>query len=81
MKVLIILAGLLFAMASAHAQPNFGSPPKEQKLTPAQQKEQDEAYKSSLKRIPAKETPVDPWGSARGANETSATPQGKPKKQ
>ena len=84
MRAFIIAAGLLFAMAPAYAQGlNFGTPPKDPALDPARQKERDEAYRSSLQRIPAKEAPIDPWGSTRGATpaEAAASPPSRPKKQ
>ena len=79
MKVLIIIAGLLFAVAPAYAQKKTD----EQKKADARaEAEQDKAYKSSLQRIPAKAAVIDPWGSAREAqpSEANTTVQSRPKK-
>jgi len=68
MRALLIVAGLLFAIAPAYAGgPNFEDKKADnKKLDAARQAEQERAYKSSLQRIPAKETVSDPWGSVRG---------------
>lgn len=73
MKALIIAAVLLFVAAPASAQGglNFGTPPKEAKKDPAREKQEDDAYKSSLKRIQPKDAPsADPWGSMRSDGTT-----------
>lgn len=62
MKALVIAAVLFFAIAPAYAQKKTDE---QKKADAARQAEQDEAYKSSLKRIPAKEVVSDPWGNVR----------------
>ncbi len=72
MRAFIIAAVLVFAVAPAYAQKKSDA---EKAADAVRQKEQDEAYKASLKRIQAKDAPSnDPWGSVR-----SDPPQGKPK--
>ena len=82
MRALLIAASLLFAIAPAYAgPPNFdegGKKEGDKKLEAARQAEQDRAYKSSLQRIPAKETVSDPWGTVRPDNNLS--PQSRSKK-
>ena len=80
MKAFIIAAGLLFAVAPAYAAgPNLDGGKKTDKKDPAREKQEEEAYKSSLQRIQAKEAPSnDPWGSLRG--DGNASSQSKSKK-
>lgn len=71
MRALVVVLSLLLTIAPAAAQggPNFGAPPKDPKKDPAREKQEDEAYKSSLKRIQAKDAPSsDPWGAVRSDN-------------
>jgi hypothetical protein len=71
-SIAMVAAVLLMQPSHAHAQ--HGSPPSgasEKEKAKAQekrafQKDTDEAYKSTLSRIPdAKQPKVDPWGSMR----------------
>jgi hypothetical protein len=72
MRALVIAAALLFAVAPAYAQKKSDA---EKAADAARQKEQDELYKASLRRIQAKEAASnDPWGAVR-----NDPPQGKPK--
>jgi hypothetical protein len=78
MKAFIIAAALLVAAAPAYAQPNFGDGKKTNQKNPAHEKQEEEAYKSSLRRIQPKDAPsADPWGSMR-SDGTTPSP-GKPK--
>jgi hypothetical protein len=66
MRALVIAALLFLTIAPAYAAgPNLDQKKDDGKLSAARQAEQDEAYKSSLKRIPAKEAVSDPWGGVR----------------
>ena len=83
MRAFIVAAALLFAIVPTYAQgPSFGDGNKkeEKEMEAKRQVEQDKAYKSSIQRIPAKESPADPWGSMRGSPAGEGTPQSKPKK-
>lgn len=71
MRAFIIVAALVFAVAPAYAQKKSDA---EKAAEAARQKEQDELYKATIKRIQAKDTANDPWGGVR-----SDLPQGKPK--
>ena len=72
MRALAIAVALLFAVTPAHAQKKSEE---EKKVDAARAKQEDEAYKASLKRIQAKDAASgDPWGNVR-----SDPPQGKPK--
>jgi hypothetical protein len=73
MRALAIAAVLFFAVSPAYAQPSFDDGKKkdaDKRLEAVRQAEQDKAYKSSLQRIPAKETVSDPWGSMRSDGTT-----------
>jgi hypothetical protein len=78
MKVLVIAVSLLLAIAPASAQGlNFGDTKKPGK-DPAREKQEDDAYKSSLRRIQPKDAASsDPWGAVRSDGNPSA--QNKPK--
>ena len=79
MKAFIIAVGLVFAVAPAYAaSPNLDTGRKTDKKDPAREKQEDEAYKSSLQRIQAKEAPSsDPWGSLRGDGNASSQSKSK----
>jgi hypothetical protein len=81
MRALLIALGLLFAFTSAYAQqqPKLDAPKPKEQVNPQRLKEQEEAYKSSLKRIPVKEGNADPWGEVR-SNDGNASAQNRAKK-
>jgi hypothetical protein len=58
--LLLIVAALVVATTSAYAQAD-----EKKALEEKRRAEQDQAYKASIQRIPAKQAPVDPWGAAR----------------
>lgn len=76
MRALVIAAALFFAVVPAYAQGlDFGDGKKGgAALAAKRQAEQDQAYRSSLQRIPAKEAASDPWGSLRGTPPSGGNP-------
>lgn len=72
MRALAIAAVLLFAVTPVYAQKKSDE---QKKVDAARAKQEDEAYKASLRRIQAKEAATsDPWGAVR-----NDPPQNKPK--
>lgn len=77
MRALAIVVALLFAVTPAYAQKKSAE---EKKVDEARAKQEDEAYKNSLKRIQAKDAPSsDPWGTVRSDN-TGTSAQKSPQK-
>ena len=73
LSIAVVAAVLIMQAPNAHAQHKSGTAePTEQQKAKAQEKRAfekntDEAYKSTLSRIPDAQQKVDPWGSLRTA--------------
>ena len=73
MRALAIVAALLFSIAPAYAQKKTDE---QKKADAARQAQEDQAYKSSLQRIQAKDSAnADPWGSVRSDNTSPNKPK------
>lgn len=78
MRIFLIAAAMLLVATSAFAQRKTDE---EKEKDAKRQAAEDQAYKSSIQRIPAKQGPVDPWGAARDVPSADAnTAQNKAKK-
>ena len=78
MRAFLVALVLLVAACPAYAQKKTDA---QKKADAIREAEQDQAYRSSLRRIPAKQANPDPWGEVRGGTGDSAvSAQGTAKK-
>ncbi len=73
------IIALLTGAASAQIKtPGINLAPQDRQMTPEEKEKQkaiEDAYKSTIGKIPDKKTPVDPWGTVR----SNPSPSPKPK--